>query len=65
MMNEDKQTRVTLHLVCRALSSTGKLPYTWCAVLYPQRESFMLQKIFGSYSGALLLRFMFRGDGTV
>jgi hypothetical protein len=42
MINEDKK---------------HELHYTWCAVLYTQLESFMLQTIFGSYSGALLLRF--------
>jgi len=49
MMNEDKH----------------ELPYTWCAVLYSQLEIFMLQKISGSYSGALLLCFKFLGDGAV
>ena len=49
MMNEDKH----------------ELPYTRCAVLCSQLEIFMLQKISGSYSAALLLCFMFLGDGTV
>jgi hypothetical protein len=50
MMKEDIQTRVTLHLVCSALSSTGK---------------FHVTKDIFSYSEALLLCFMFLGDGTV
>jgi len=48
-----------------SMTEEDKQIRAWCAVLYPQLESFMLQTMFVSYRKALLLRFMFLGDGSV